>query len=47
MNLIESMVFNRLNKFRELPNRERFILPEDQGITFFIGVIDNCINFFQ
>jgi hypothetical protein len=47
LGLIKTMIFNRLDEFREVANRERFILPQDKEISFFTDVIDNCINFFQ
>ena len=45
MSCIENMVFNKLSKYREQANRERFILPEDQDISFFSQKIEDCISF--
>ena len=45
MSCIENMVFNKLSRYREQANRERFILPEDQEISFFSNKIEECINF--
>ena len=46
MSCIENMIFNKLSSYREQANRERFILPEDQEISFFSTKIEECINFF-
>ena len=45
MDTAETMVLSKLRDYREKANRDRFILPEDKEITFFIGVIDECIRF--
>ena len=45
MSCIENMVFNKLSNYREQANRERFILPEDQDISFFSQKIEECISF--
>jgi hypothetical protein len=45
MDTIEKMVLNRLEKYREVENRDRFILPEDNEIDLFIDVIKKCIDF--
>jgi|UniRef100_A0A6C0J240 hypothetical protein len=45
MNLLEPTVFKKLNEYREQANRERFILPEDKNIDFFIDIIKNCFEF--
>jgi len=45
MDIAEKMVFSKLNKYKQAPNRERFILPEDKDIDLFIGCILQCINF--
>jgi hypothetical protein len=47
MSCIENMIFNKLSSYREQANRERFILPEDQEISFFSTKIEECINFFS
>jgi hypothetical protein len=46
MNVIELMILNKLKKYKEKANRDRFILPLEKDITFFTNIIDNCINFF-
>ena len=45
MSTVEKMVFTKLNKHREQANRERFILPPNTEISYFIETIKNCINF--
>ena len=45
MDTAETMVLSKLRDYREKANRDRFILPEDKEISFFIGVIDDCIVF--
>jgi len=45
MNVIEIMIINKLKKYKEIANRDRFILPLEKDITFFIKIINNCINF--
>jgi hypothetical protein len=45
MSCIENMIFSKLSAYREQANRERFILPEDQEISFFSNKIEECINF--
>lgn len=45
MNIVENLVLSKLKDYREKANRDRFILPEDRDISFFIQVIDECIDF--
>ena len=47
MNLVEPMVFKKLNEYREQANRERFVLNEGMEISYFINVIKECIKFFE
>ena len=47
MNILEPTVFKKLNEYREQANRERFILPEDKNIDFFIDTIKNCFEFLK
>jgi hypothetical protein len=47
MNLLEPLVFKKLEEYREQANRERFILPEDKNIDFFIDIIKNCFEFLK
>jgi hypothetical protein len=45
LTLIESIVLNKLNKYREKANRDRFILPLEKDITLFTDIIDDVINY--
>ena len=47
MDLCEKIILNKLDKFREIANRDRFILPSDEDIQLFINIIDKCINIFD
>ena len=47
MDTAETIVLNKLRDYREKANRDRFILPEDKEISFFIGVINDCIDFLK
>ena len=40
------MVINKLQEYKEKANRDRFILPLEKDISFFIDIIDKSINFF-
>ena len=46
MNIIECMVINKLQNYKELANRDRFILPIEKDIVFFTNIIDESVNFF-
>jgi hypothetical protein len=41
----ESLVFCKLNQYREQANRERFLLPEDASVNLFSDAIKHCIEF--
>ena len=45
MDIAENMIFKKLKEYREQPNRERFILPEDKDIDFFKDTIREFIKF--
>jgi hypothetical protein len=45
MNLCEQSVLNKLNKYREVANRDRFVLPIDKDISFFTNIFDLVIDF--
>ena len=47
MNIVEIMVLTKLKDYKELANRDRFILPIDKNISFFTNIIDESINFFN
>ena len=41
----ELLIISKLNEYKENANRDRFILPKNKDISFFISIIDECINF--
>jgi hypothetical protein len=43
MNLSEKLILNKLDKYREVTNRDRFVLPKDEDIKLFIDVINKYI----
>jgi len=43
MNLSEKLILNKLDKYREVTNRDRFILPKGEDINLFIDVINKYI----
>jgi len=45
MSTAETMVISRLRDFKEQANRDRFVLPENRDISFFITTIDQCVEF--
>ena len=45
MDTAETMILSKLRDYREKANRDRFILPEDKEVSFFTGMIDECIGF--
>jgi len=45
MNLCEQSVLNKLDKYREVANRDRFVLPIDKEISFFTNIFDSVIDF--
>ena len=47
MHVVEKMVLYKLDKYREKANRDRFILPDDKDISFFINVVNNAISWFD
>ena len=47
MNSLEIIVFQKLKEFREQANRERFKLPENKNIDFFIDIIKKCFEFLK
>jgi hypothetical protein len=42
---LENLVLYKLSKYREVENRDRFILPTNKDITFFTNIIDRSIDF--
>ena len=47
MDIAEIMVLSKLRDYKEQANRDRFILPQDKDILFFIRMIDDCIHFLK
>jgi hypothetical protein len=45
MSVVETLVFCKLNEYREQANRERFLLPEATSIDLFSDTIKQCIAF--
>ena len=44
---VENMVLKKLNPYREVANRDRFILPHGKDISFFTDIIEQAIEFFN
>jgi prophage antirepressor-like protein len=47
MNHIEKCVLTKLDKYREVANHDRFILPENEDISLFTNVFDLFVNAFN
>ena len=47
MDFIEKCVLYKLDKYREVANRDRFILPDNQDVTLFTNVIDLFVDTFN
>ena len=45
MNIAERVILNKLDNYRIVANRDRFILPIDKDITFFTNIIDESVLF--
>ena len=45
MAIAETMILGKLRDFREQSNRDRFVLPENRDVSFFISTIEQCIGF--
>jgi hypothetical protein len=45
--IVESTVLILLEKYREVVNRDRFILPENQSLNLFTNVLDKAVGIFQ
>jgi hypothetical protein len=45
MSIIENMVLNKLEQYKEKANRDRFVLPIDKNIDFFKDVMNDCLTF--
>ena len=47
MSTLENVVFKKLTEYREQANRERFILPKEKDIEYFIQIIKDCLDFLK
>jgi prophage antirepressor-like protein len=47
MILIEKCILYRLDKYREVSNRDRFVLPNNENISLFTDAFDQIINYFK
>ena len=47
MSTAETMVLSKLRDYRETANHDRFILPVDKEVAFFIKTIEDCIHFLE
>ena len=47
MNHIEKCVLTKLDRYREVANRDRFILPENEDISLFTNVVDLFVDAFS
>lgn len=45
MDMVESLLLTKLDKYREQANRDRFILPEGEEVEYFIKTVDECVAF--
>jgi hypothetical protein len=43
MDLIEKLILNKLDRFREVSNRDRFVLPKGEDIKLFTDIINKYI----
>ncbi len=44
MELCEKLILNKLDKYREKANRDRFILPVGEDIKLFTNIFDKCVD---
>jgi len=47
MNHIEKCVLTKLDRYRQVANRDRFILPENEDISLFTNVVDLFVDAFS
>lgn len=47
LSTVENMVLKKLNPYREVANRDRFILPHGKNIGFFTNIVVQAIEFFN
>ncbi len=43
--MVEQLVLNKLEPYRERANRDRFILPIDKPVSFITGIVDSAVDF--
>ena len=46
LKIIESIVLNKMEPYREKANRDRFVLPINKELSLFTNIIENTIKFF-
>jgi len=47
MKLIEEMVLKKLDKYKEVANRDRFVLPIENDISLFKNEINKAVCYFN
>ncbi len=47
MNMVESIVLKKLEKYREQANRDRFVLPEGEEVEMFKTIIKKSVEFIK
>jgi hypothetical protein len=47
MDIVEKIVLDKLDKYKEKANRDRFILPTDKDLSFFTNIINKSANFLR
>ena len=45
MKMVEQLVLNKLEPYRERANRDRFVLPIDKPVSFMTNVVDTAVEF--
>jgi hypothetical protein len=44
LGVAENLILDKLSSFKEVANRDRFILPVDKDISYFTNLIDKCVD---
>jgi hypothetical protein len=47
LNVVELMILYKLDEYRERANRDRFILPDEKDVDFFMSVFDDAVGWFD
>uniref|UniRef100_A0A6C0J1V1 Uncharacterized protein n=1 Tax=viral metagenome TaxID=1070528 RepID=A0A6C0J1V1_9ZZZZ len=47
MGNVENVVFQKLSEYRGQANRERFVLPDDKNIDYFIKKVTDIVEFLK